>query len=256
MSYTTAKSILDQTLENFPNLQEFKIDFLGKFIRSKENRNNFRQMYNYKQVELQLGYKVQNFRFRNSDDSELGDGPETEVSDEEAKKLETSTMFFQPESIDQSGESDLEYKPQFTQEELIKQGKQDSESEQQQSESEVENKVPMKKVDSFDMFAQIQKSGMTDDDAMQVLNSNYQQPSGPNYQQPTGLQFGKKKKAMENNIAQLEAEAKQVLQKINQSKVSEDPSKEAAFKRKGYNNMDWLDRSVDQSDPQTTDQER
>jgi hypothetical protein len=31
----------------------------------------------------------------------------------------------------------------------------------------------MKKVDSFDMFAQIQKSGMTDDDAMQVLNSNY-----------------------------------------------------------------------------------
>ena len=84
MSYTSAKSILDQTLENFPNLQEFKIDFLGKFIRSKENRNNFRQMYNYKQVELQLGYKVQNFRFRNSDDSELGDGPETEVSDEEA----------------------------------------------------------------------------------------------------------------------------------------------------------------------------
>ena len=110
MSYTTAKSILDQTLENFPNLQEFKIDFLGKFIRSKENRNNFRQMYNYKQVELQLGYKAQNFRFRNSDDSELGDGPETEVSDEEAKKVETSTMFFQPESIDQS-ESDLEYKP-------------------------------------------------------------------------------------------------------------------------------------------------
>ena len=42
MSYTSAKSILDQTLENFPNLQEFKIDFLGKFIRSKENRNNFR----------------------------------------------------------------------------------------------------------------------------------------------------------------------------------------------------------------------
>ena len=48
MSYTTAKNILDQTLENFPNLQEFKIDFLGKFIKSKENRNNFRQMYNYK----------------------------------------------------------------------------------------------------------------------------------------------------------------------------------------------------------------
>ena len=47
-------------------------------------------------------------------------------------------MFFQPESIEQSGESDLEYKPQFTQEELIKQGRQDSESEQQQqSESEL-----------------------------------------------------------------------------------------------------------------------
>ena len=58
MSYTTAKAILDQTLENFPNLSEFKIDFLGKFIRSKENRNNFRQMYNYKQVYLQLGYKA------------------------------------------------------------------------------------------------------------------------------------------------------------------------------------------------------
>ena len=58
MSYTTAKGILDQTLENFPNLSEFKIDFLGKFIRSKENRNNFRQMYNYKQVYLQLGYKA------------------------------------------------------------------------------------------------------------------------------------------------------------------------------------------------------
>ena len=42
MSYSTAKNILDQTLENFPNLQEFKIDFLGKFIKSKENRNNFR----------------------------------------------------------------------------------------------------------------------------------------------------------------------------------------------------------------------
>ena len=99
----------------------------------------------------------------------------------------------------------------------------------------------MKKVDSFDMFAQIQKSGMTDDDAMQVLNSNYQQPSG--------LQFGKKKKAMENNIAQLEAEAKQVLQKINQSKYEEPISKEAAFKKKGYSNMDWLDHS----DPNTTD---
>ena len=90
---------------------ELKIDFLGKFIRSKENRNNFRQMYNYKQVELQLGYKAPNFRYRNSDDSELGDGPETEVSDDEPKKVETSTMFFQPESIDHQSESDLEYKP-------------------------------------------------------------------------------------------------------------------------------------------------
>lgn len=94
MSYTTAKNILDQTLENFPNLQEFKIDFLGKFVRSKENRNNFRQIYNYKQVELQMGYRALNFRFRKSDDSELGDGPETEVSDGEFKKVETSTMFF------------------------------------------------------------------------------------------------------------------------------------------------------------------
>jgi hypothetical protein len=52
-------------------------------------------MYNYKQVELQLGFKVQNFRYRNSDDSELGDGPETEVSDTDSpKKVETSTMFF------------------------------------------------------------------------------------------------------------------------------------------------------------------
>ena len=100
MSYTTAKSILDQTLENFPNLTEFKIDFLGKFIKSKENRNNLRQMYKYKQVELQLGFKAHNFRFRNSDDSELGDGPETELSDGEAQKVETSTMFFQPESMD------------------------------------------------------------------------------------------------------------------------------------------------------------
>lgn len=64
------------------------------------------------------------------------------------------------------------------------------------------------------MFAQIQKSGMTDDDAMQVLYTS---------DQTQGLQFGKKKKAFENNIAQLEAEAKQVLQKINQSKISEEP---------------------------------
>lgn len=34
MSYSSAKNILDQSLENFPNLQELKIDFLGKFIRS------------------------------------------------------------------------------------------------------------------------------------------------------------------------------------------------------------------------------
>ena len=48
MAFSTAKDILDQTLENFPNLTEFKIDFLGKFIKSRENRNNFRQMYEYK----------------------------------------------------------------------------------------------------------------------------------------------------------------------------------------------------------------
>lgn len=41
------------------------------------------------------------------------------------------------------------------------------------------------------MFAQIQKSGMTDDDAMQVLYK----------EEPKGLQFGKKKKAIEDNIA-------------------------------------------------------
>lgn len=84
-------------------------------------------MYNYKQVDLQLGYRVLNFRFRKSDDSELGDGPETEVSDDEisapTQVVETSTMFFQEPSADQS-ESDLEYKPQYTQEELIKQGEQ------------------------------------------------------------------------------------------------------------------------------------
>ena len=34
MSYSSAKNILDQSLENFPNLQELKIDFLGKFIKS------------------------------------------------------------------------------------------------------------------------------------------------------------------------------------------------------------------------------
>ena len=50
-------------------------------------------MYNYKQVDLQLGYNAINFRYKKSDDSELGDGPETEVSDGEQKKHETSTMF-------------------------------------------------------------------------------------------------------------------------------------------------------------------
>ena len=42
-------------------------------------------MYNYKQVDLQLGYNAINFRYKKSDDSELGDGPETEVSDGEQK---------------------------------------------------------------------------------------------------------------------------------------------------------------------------
>ena len=102
-----------------------------------------------------------------------------------------------------------------------------------------------KKVDSFDMFAQIQKSGMTEDEAMQVLYKDQ-------VKQKDGIQFGKKKKAIEQNIAQLEKEAKQVLSNLNQSKLvdtdmeSEARSKikkevEAAFQKKGYSNMDWLD---------------
>ena len=118
VAYSTAQDILDQTLENFGNLEEFKIDFLGKFIRSRENRNHYRSLYLKKQVELQLGYRPV-ISLREADDSELGDGPEDEQSDEPPKRPEGSPVLYQPIET----ESDLEYKPAFTQEELIEQGK-------------------------------------------------------------------------------------------------------------------------------------
>ena len=64
-------------------------------------------------MELQIGYNALNFRFKKSDDSELGDGPETEMSDSEPKKHDTSTMFLNDDDAGNQS-SDLEYKPQFT----------------------------------------------------------------------------------------------------------------------------------------------
>jgi hypothetical protein len=73
MAYSTARDILEQTLENFGNLQEFKVDFLGKFIRARDNRNRFKDMYRNKGVELQLEYQTLLGHV-----NVLGDGQETE----------------------------------------------------------------------------------------------------------------------------------------------------------------------------------
>lgn len=67
------------------------------------------------------------------------------------------------------------------------------------------------------MFAQIEKSGLTDEEGLRVLYKNYQ-PTPP-ASQYDDLQYGKKKKALDSYIAQLEAEAEQVVQRLDQSKV-------------------------------------
>ena len=63
------------------------------------------------------------------------------------------------------------------------------------------------KGDTFDMFAQIEKSGLTtDEEGLRVgLYKNYQ-PTAP-ASEYDDLQYGKKKKALDSYIAQLEAEA-------------------------------------------------
>ena len=43
MSYSTANKILDNILENFTNLKELKVDFMGNFIRRRRNRQDIRQ---------------------------------------------------------------------------------------------------------------------------------------------------------------------------------------------------------------------
>lgn len=45
MSYSTAKSIIEDILENFTNLKELKIDFLGNYIRQSKNRREIRQKF-------------------------------------------------------------------------------------------------------------------------------------------------------------------------------------------------------------------
>ena len=82
MSYSTAKKILEDALENFTNLKEIHVDFMGRFIRRSKNRREIRQSYDGRKVTLQMGYKQKDSRFANLNildgGSDLGDFSEIE----------------------------------------------------------------------------------------------------------------------------------------------------------------------------------
>ena len=78
MSHSSARSLLNQILENFAAIKVVNLDFFGRFIKKKSNRSQFEKKYKDKGIELNIGFNGEH-ELNESEDEESDDQSQLQI---------------------------------------------------------------------------------------------------------------------------------------------------------------------------------